>query len=121
MVRSLSQIRAEHAFHALSTVDKETRKRASELGQTLIQNGLFAAWAFHLKKGSQHLTVLRSLHGHLKSIAPQEVTTNDPRTEFLRWVAPEGGLNGPTLRRLTGEAIAYAEWLKRAAQALDED
>lgn len=121
MVRSLSQIRAEHAFNTLAGASAEARKRASELGTTLIQNGLLAAWAFHLKKAGHHGEVLRSLHTHLKSFAPQKVTTNDPRTEFLCWVAPEGGLNGPTLRRLTGEAIAYAEWLKRAAQALDED
>jgi hypothetical protein len=41
-----------------------------------------------------------------------------PSAIFDRWIDVREGLSSPGLRRLTAEAIEYAVWLKRAAEAL---
>lgn len=121
MPRNLSQVRADRAFGILAGNDKPTRDVARDLGSVLRQNGLLAAFAFLLKKGGRHEVVLGSLCEHLLAALPGDAGgAAAPDALFRRWVGAQQGLGGPALRRLTAEAIAYAEWLKRAAQALDE-
>lgn len=124
MVRSLSQLRAEHAFRALAQ-DGGSRELAEGLGTMLRQNGLLATWAFALKpkKRATYRPILWALRRHLQSRHPDLFRGDgnaDEAEVYRRWVANgPTGLRGAELRRLTAEALACAEWFKRAAQALE--
>ncbi len=116
------QVRARNAFRSVQGV---TRKKdellalARKLPVMFQTNGLLATWAHLLaksKEGSEHTQVLAALAGHFRSqgLAGE----GDPSALFNSWVDENGGLSSHDLRRRTAEAIEFAVWLKRAAEAL---
>lgn len=123
-MRGLHQIRAERALAAMRPPATENQRKAGvQLAQMLRQNGLLAAWAFCQKKGKQdYQRSLDALREHLQAVHPT-IAGAEPHSRilFCRWVGNSGGLDGSSLRTLTAEAIAFGEWLKRAAQAFAEE
>jgi hypothetical protein len=85
-------------------------------------NGLLAAWAFLVAKQERAREDLsRALLRHFQDQQVGLVTGSASLTAqdaLLRlWTGPQAA--GPAaLRRLTAEAIVYAGWLKRAAEAI---
>jgi CRISPR/Cas system CMR-associated protein Cmr5 small subunit len=118
-VRSLDQSRAASAY-AYAASPKAEMDWAQKLPTLLQINGLLATWAFLLGKKQHQL--LGSLLRHLRSLVPEpEAQGTSAEAAFLYWVGGPGskgkGLGGEQLRALTAEAIAWAVWLKRAAEA----
>lgn len=124
------RLRAANAFSVVSAGGLDKRDRflvlARELPAMLQTNGLLASWAFLLAKGEEHhLAAARALAAHLRSagLVAEDAPANPEDLLVDRWLgagnlAGQSGLSGLELRRLTSEAILYAAWLKRAAEAL---
>ena len=122
MLMHRDQVRARNAFRSVQGV---TRKKdellalARKLPVMLQTNGLLATWAHLLaksKQGSEHEQALAALAGHLRSLGLAGDGTSQEL--FDSWVHAERGLSSRDLRRRTAEAIEFAVWLKRAAEAL---
>jgi hypothetical protein len=79
-------------------------------------NGLLATWGHLLAKKDTEFETARALTSHLQSLGLTGAGT--PSALFHHWIDAQTGLSSPGLRRLTAEAIEYAVWLKRAAEAL---
>ncbi len=126
-MRTREQERGARAFEAMGTADEKTVGLAIRLPALLQVNGLLATWAFLLSKGArEHRECLGFLVHHLRQEFPSLTPAGDAETVFLRWVGARTGaaappaaaepLTGPALRQLTAEALAFAGWLKRAAE-----
>jgi CRISPR-associated protein, Cmr5 family len=114
---SLDQRRAASAYaYAAMAGDLD---RAQKLPMMLQINGLLATWAFLLGKGETAL--LDALISYLRTLRELAVPKGDAETVFLHWVGGaaggSNGIDGPLLRALTGEALVWSVWLKRAAEA----
>lgn len=120
-MKTLDQIRAAGAYEAMARARDETVELARGLPSMLQQNGLLAVWAFLLSKGGDHLALAGQLLDHLRKLErlPRIPGGANPQSAFLAWVgaADAPGLAGHQLRDLTAEALAFAGWLKRAAEA----
>lgn len=127
----LDQARAQRAFSFVRAF-KEDREALLELARKLPfmfhTNGLLATWAHLLAKAkgeekSAKTSILRSILEHLQGelVAPRVDRSQDganPQRAFDTWLDEKKGLSGRELRAYTAEAIEYAVWLKRAAEAL---
>lgn len=124
-MKSLDQRRAAAAYREIGDAHPDVVNLARGLPDMLRTNGLLATWAFLLtkeKKNPRQPTPLPALLGHLRSLPGLGVPAQgDLEAVFLHWVGGAtgagGGVVGPTLRALTAEALAFAGWLKRAAEA----
>lgn len=117
--QSLGQRRAANAYAAVARAPDATLEIARRLPAMLQTNGLLATWAFLLSKdaGTEPLAALLT---HLRSMSHLGVTGRGPEKVFLGWVGGNGdapAVTGEALRRITEEALEYAGWLKRAAEA----
>lgn len=124
-MRSLDQRRAASAYAAIEKAPKKAAELAIRLPAMLQINGLLATWAFLLaKEGKGEPTPVASLLGHLRSLEDLQIPAGDAQSVFLHWVGgatgASGGIGGSLLRALTAEALAWAVWLKRAAEARGE-
>jgi len=119
---SLDQMRAESAYRAIDELGADALDLARKLPVMLQTNGLLATWAFLLAKKQTHRRCLDQLLRHLRTRKLVAAGGDDAMVVFQRWVGTKTGgeLTGPDLRRLTGEAIDFAVWLKRAAEAHGE-
>lgn len=126
MRRSFDQIRAERAYSvAASCQGAEGFKEAAQSFPAMLQtNGLLASVAFLLaKKGKLKFDrIADAVVSHLKDPTfGLKVGPGSPPLEVFRyWVG--SGASGPNvtgseLRHLSQEALAFAGWLKRAAEA----
>ncbi len=124
-MKSLEQIRAERAFAWAQDRPVGERAESLRLAERLPAmfqtNGLLAAWAFLRGGGTAaHSSLLATLSGHLSDPVVSRWTANHGQASFEP--LGERGLSVPVepveLRELTAQAIAYANWLKRAAAAL---
>lgn len=116
------QVRARNAFGFVSALAQRTGAEekdaflglARKLPVMLQTNGLLATWGHLLAKhGSEFREAAQALTAHLQSLAL--ANTGTPAQLFETWIE---GLAAAGLRRRTAEAIEYAVWLKRAAEAL---
>jgi CRISPR/Cas system CMR-associated protein Cmr5 small subunit len=116
------QVRAHNAFQSVQGVTQkkdELLALARKLPVMFQTNGLLATWAHLLaksKEGSEHVQVLAALASHFRSLAL--AGEGAPGELFNSWVSTQEGLSSQGLRRCTTEAIEFAVWLKRAAEAL---
>ena len=121
-MRSLDQIRAAHAYQAIAHARNGTREISIKLPTMLQVNGLLATWAHLLAKKT---AVVDDLLEHLRYFQDLEIPQGEARNVFLHWVGGHqqnrGGLGGPRLRAITAEALAFTVWLKRAAEAWEEN
>jgi len=119
---SLDQSRAESAYRAIDELGADALDLARKLPVMLQTNGLLATWAFLLAKRGAHRRCLDQLLAHLRARQLVADGSDEAMVVFQRWVGTRSGgeLTGPELRRLTGEAIDFAVWLKRAAEAHGE-
>lgn len=124
-MRSLDQRRAAAAYREIGDAHPDVVSLARSLPDMLRTNGLLATWAFLLtkeKKKDRQPTPLRAVLEHLRSLPGLDVPAQgDLEAVFLHWVGGAtgagGSVDGPALRALTAEALAFAGWLKRAAEA----
>lgn len=121
-LRSLDQIRAAAAYRAVASADDKAVDMARRLPSMFQINGMLATWAFLIAKSEKQATPLPALLAHLRMLPELQVPeTGDPKQVFLHWVGggrdSADGISGTTLRHLTEEALAFAGWLKRAAEA----
>jgi hypothetical protein len=82
-------------------------------------NGLLATWAHLLAKGGAEQRMAGALLSHFRRAGlavPAAASDCTVLTEV--WAAPGASLSSGDLRQLTREAVVYAVWLKRAAEAL---
>lgn len=125
-MKSLDQRRAAAAYAAMEGADPDTLRMARKLPAMLQTNGLLATWAFLLSKGNIHAGILSALLQHLgpPPAGLNLVQATDATEAFLGWVGgkagADGGVGGTELRDLTAEALAFAGWLKRAAESQGE-
>ncbi|MBN1271075.1 MAG: type III-B CRISPR module-associated protein Cmr5 [Candidatus Aminicenantes bacterium] len=131
-MRSLQQIRAKNAFKYLKELsqkkDKEKDKEKKmdveilkKLPVMLQTNGLLATWAFLLgkekKESDKNYLLSKNIEEHLKSIS---LIRNEKESEKLLEYWTKNGMSFSDFSHLTDEAIQYAVWLKRAAEAYEE-
>jgi CRISPR/Cas system CMR-associated protein Cmr5 small subunit len=121
-VKTLDQVRAARAYAAVPGYDDQAKGHAIKLPAMLHHNGLLATWAFFLSKSRTNPPVLPELCAHLGDavLALDVQVLPQPYETFQAWVGSTGAQDGLTsrqLRDLTAEAIAFAGWLKRAAEA----
>ncbi len=122
--RTTEQQRAKNAWQNVEAVEQHfaEEKKRKEYGSwarglpALIQtNGLGQALAFLAAKGkgddSKHQTLL---YTHLTGWLRERLQPNEKNTDFLAWVLTQ---NSGVYRRATREAIEYALWLRRFAEA----
>jgi CRISPR/Cas system CMR-associated protein Cmr5 small subunit len=117
---NLDQIRAQHAYQAAAGENTDFLNLARSLPQMLQTNGLLATWAFLLARNeSPHRSVLKALVIHLQGEGLLAVELTDPKEILLSaWLGRERPLGTSDLQRLTSETVAFAGWIKRAAEAL---
>jgi len=121
---NLEQIRAQNAFEAASGKDADFLNLARSLPQMLQTNGLLGTWAFLLAKAGKersHADVVNALAKHLRSEGIELIGERavEPKSVLLtEWTKPEA--SSDLLQDVAAEALAYAGWLKRAAEALSE-
>lgn len=116
-MRSLDQRRAASAYTYAATPNAGL-DWAQKLPAMFQINGLLAAWAFLLAKGETPL--LDALLSYLRTLPELAVPKGNAAAVFLHWVGgkdAKDGIDGPLLRALTAEALAWSVWLKRAAEA----
>lgn len=119
----LEQVRATRAFAAAAEAVREDRAAtflgaARRLPEMLRTNGLLAGWAFLLAKENGdrgRAGVRESLSRHLGERFGERAAALDA---LFAGSPPISPLSTVELQRLAGEAVLYAGWLKRAAEAL---
>ena len=126
----LDQVRARHAFARMGPVAEREGLRAEVLAlarrlpEMLQTNGLLAAWAFLLAKREREPAREELEEAIREHLVDEAVGLSRDVGKLDRIFADEGGgddrptLSGHELRRLSAEAVVYAGWLKRAAEAL---
>ena len=125
MRRSFDQLRAERAYAvAAEGANLAGFKEMAQSFPAMLQtNGLLASVAFLLAKGKpQHNRLAEALVTHLRdsTFGLPVVPAGTPIQVFRYWVgmgARGPNVTGSALRRLSGEALSFAGWLKRAAEA----
>ncbi|MBN1543745.1 type III-B CRISPR module-associated protein Cmr5 [candidate division KSB1 bacterium] len=142
-MQSREQKRASRAFQLIlsglttSFPKEEQREKlineAKRLPQMIHKNGLLASWAFFLAKDDDihknnldyppklsdaYAYLLQGLWWHLKNDSPDANHWLSGRCDFFlqRLTVDQAAID---LIGLTEEAVKYAEWIKRAAEALD--
>lgn len=127
---NLEQIRASLAFRKAALFagrsdSKEYLSLARSLPAMFQSNGLLATWAFLLSKNKTSQNpqndILNALLEHFKDTrfnlgVGQELNAMTVFTH--KWTGGTPPLSGVELMKLTGEAIIFSGWLKRAAEAL---
>ena len=120
--RAFAAARQASAAHKVK--NGEYLSLARDLPTMLQTNGLLATWAFLLAKAEKNAhskAVVNTCLEHLREAAPAgTVPAGSPKSVFEgRWLGRSGAaLSGSELRGLTAEAVAFAGWLKRAAETL---
>lgn len=111
--QTLEQQRAAHAWkkvQAVSQRQKEFRSLAMSLPADIQANGLGQTLAFlAAKKEEEHKQALAAITEWVKH------RLNITESDFIQWLMTEA--TSEEYRRATAEAIAYAIWLKRFAEA----
>ncbi len=127
MAVDLDLVRARNAFAAAQAVgscDRETFLNLSRKLPAMLQtNGLLAAWAFLLAReggGDQSVRAICRRHLGDAELSALEVAVGKLDAVFAGGRPPADPLSGPELQRLTAETIAFAGWLKRAAEAVSD-
>jgi len=127
---NLEQIRASRAFTkaALFAGRNDSQKYLSlarSLPAMFQNNGLLATWAFLLSENkpspNPQRDFLNVLLEHFKDVrfnlgVGQELNAMTVFTH--KWTGETPPLSGVELMKLTGEAVIFSGWLKRAAEAL---
>jgi CRISPR-associated protein Cmr5 len=112
--RSLEQLRAQAAWDAVQGVDpskgKEFKSVATSLPADIQANGLGQTMAFLRAKGKEeHDITFNAVAGWVKQRL--KIANKD----FMTWLMTEATTD--QYRRATAEAIAFAIWMKRFAEA----
>jgi CRISPR type III-B/RAMP module-associated protein Cmr5 len=113
----LDQKRAKAAFGYVQALSPAVKKDFLSLARSLPvmfqTNGLLATWAHLLaKKGQEYDKTLEALMQYFRQGDTNMET--EAKAVFRQWTQ----LASLDLRQRTAEAIEYAVWLKRAAEAL---
>ncbi len=120
--RTREQQRAASAWNQVEKIESgETRTKKKEYGSlarglpAMLQgNGLGQTLAFLRAKGEGNSQKPQSvLYQHLEEWLNAKIS-NKPDEDFLKWLVHQ---NSDTYRRATTEALAYALWLRRFAEA----
>ena len=117
MNQNLEQVRAKHALDRAPIVRKQNSEGDCLSGypSLIINNGLLATLAFSLDKEKQHVRVADAVAYHLHNLGTVPQTGNgNPNALTLRDALTKA--DSQTLRRATGEALAYLAYLKRFAK-----
>jgi len=126
----LEQLRARHAFARIGPVAQREGLRADVLAlarrlpEMLQTNGLLASWAFLLAKRDREPARKELEEAIREHLVDGAVGLSGDAGKLDGIFDVEGGgddrptLSGHELRRLSAEAVVYAGWLKRAAEAL---
>lgn len=126
---SRDQVRAADAFRQVESHHRSSPGNAADylglarrLPVIFQTNGLLAGWAHLLAKGrTEHRAVARALLAHFRHPAIhllEEGEADDAEAVFRRWIGPDDPVGTRDLQALTAEAVTFAGWLKRAAEAL---
>jgi CRISPR-associated protein Cmr5 len=112
--RSLEQQRAQAAWHAVQGVDqdksKEFKSVATSLPADIQANGFGQTMAFLRAKGKgEHEIAFNAVASWVK----QRLDIKDK--DFMNWLMTRATTE--EYRRATAEAIAFAIWMKRFAEA----
>jgi CRISPR type III-B/RAMP module-associated protein Cmr5 len=117
MNQNLEQIRAKHALEQTPMVKKRDNEGDCLSGypSLIINNGLLATLAFSLDKEKQHERVANAVAFHLHQLGTVPQAGNGrPNALTLRDALTKA--DSQTLRRATGEALAFLAYLKRFAK-----
>lgn len=123
----LDQVRARNAFgFVLEGVQAgnlgDFLQLARKLPAMLQTNGFLATWAHLLSKNkAEHQAVARGFLRHFRDSEIHLITdpARDAKRMFIDiWTGPRQGLGTADFQKLTAEAVVFAVWLKRAAEAL---
>jgi len=112
--RSLEQRRAAAAWHAVQKVDqgkgKDFKSVATSLPADIQANGLGQTMAFLRAKGKEeHNVTFDAVAGWVQQ------RLNIANKDFMTWLMTEATTE--QYRQATAEAIAFAIWMKRFAEA----
>lgn len=117
MNQNLEQVRAKHALDRAPAVKKQNNEGDCLSGypSLVVNNGLLATLAFSLDKEKQHVRVANAVAYHLHTLDTVRQTGNGvPSAVTLRDALTKA--DSQTLRRATGEALAFLAYLKRFAK-----
>lgn len=117
---NLEQVRAHNAFSFAQRIggDADFLRLARKLPVMLHTNGLLATWAHLLASKRTKIAEALLEHFQQEGVPVLHPRGNGPLEVFTQEWTGDDGLSGLELRRLTAEAVLYAVWLKRAAEAL---
>lgn len=123
MSKTQDQIRAGHAWNAVVEWNRDREKRSEKrsectgLPSMLKTNGLLAGWAF-LCTSEKRVDLAEKILEYFKQAdAPSNIRSmcsvyGSAAAAYRGWIQAQN----LDLRALTDEAIAFAVWLKRAAE-----
>jgi len=117
MNQNLEQVRARHAVDCAADVKKQSSEGDCLSGypSLVVNNGLLATLAFSLDKEKQHVRVANAVAYHLHKLGTVPQSGNGvPNANTLRDALVKA--DSQTLRRATGEALAFLAYLKRFAK-----
>jgi CRISPR/Cas system CMR-associated protein Cmr5 small subunit len=123
----LDQVRARNAFgFVLEGVQADSLgdflQLARKLPAMLQTNGFLATWAHLLAKNEvEHKEMAKAFLRHFRDAEINLVADRerDAKLMFIQvWTVPGHGVGAAGLQKLTAEAVVFAVWLKRAAEAL---
>lgn len=115
MQQTMEQRRARQAWKDVESISLQLGPKyvtqARKLPSLIQVNGLAQTLAFLTSKDDE---AMRRTYAHLSSWVGQQMdTTSDLLQSITRWSSDE-------YRRATAEALAYALWLRRLAEAKEE-
>ncbi len=113
--RSAEQERAAEAYAFVAAPDhSKALEECKNLPFMLQTNGLLATWAYLRKKAKRwNDPLLETLAKRLGPRGSKLIEHGEPAAIFA---ACTDSIPGSVLRQLTEESIAFAVWLKRAAE-----
>jgi len=114
-VKSLEQIRAKHAWKFIENVKEKKGDYLTamrKLPAMILTSGLGQTVAFYLSKKNEHQNIINRVAEHLSKVMGIEGITCG--TDLLKKIMQS---NHEEYIILSREALKYATWLKRLAEA----
>ena len=109
----VAEIEREHSDEKKREEEKKSFSSACKKVPTMVlDNGILAAAAFALEKNGKYADVFAAVVAHL---ADPEIALLDRKMPLENFIDHLAGVSSDELRRITAEAMAYLNYLRRFA------
>ncbi len=114
MTQTLEQQRAQNAWEASKSYDKELVTLAKGLPALIMNSGLLQVLAFANEKGGKHETLAKGL---CKWLAKRRLITTTAEPDLKECIEQLMEADPQRYRQIHAEALAWLKWLRHMAAA----